>query len=130
MVLTIKQERLTSQKNLILDYLKGVKTHPSAEIVYKEVKRKKPSISRATVYRVLNNFEKKGIIQAIDTKNAVHFDGDISDHAHFICQKCENVFDVISECSRCGILKNKKIKVGAVISYKINFYGICKNCGK
>ena len=119
---------MTAQKSLIFYYLMGVKTHPTAEKVYEEVKKKIPNISQGTVYRVLNNFKAKGKIQAIDTKDNVHFDADISDHAHFICEKCGNVFDVMDECSECGILKNKKTKVGSINSYKINFYGECRNC--
>jgi Fur family peroxide stress response transcriptional regulator len=108
--------------------LKGVKTHPTAEIVYREVKKKLPTISQGTVYRVLNIFKNKGEIQAIDTKDNVHYDADISDHAHFICSECGNVFDVTSDCSECGILKNKRTKVGLINSFKINFYGECKQC--
>ena len=122
------RERMTAQKSFIFGYLKSVKTHPSAEVVYKEVKKKLPNISQGTVYRVLNNFKDKGEVLAIDTKDNVHFDADISDHAHFICEICGNVFDVIDECSKCGILKNKKTKVGIIKQYKINFYGICKKC--
>jgi Fe2+ or Zn2+ uptake regulation protein len=121
-------ERQTAQKIIILNYLKSVKTHPSAELIYKEVKKKLPSISQATVYRVLNNFEKKGEIQAISTKDNVHFDGDISDHAHFICEKCGHVYDIIDECSKCGILKSKKTKVGKINKYQIKFYGKCTKC--
>lgn len=121
-------ERNTAQKSFIFDYLKSVKTHPTAETVYKEIRRKLPNISQGTVYRVLNNFKEKGKILAIDTKENVHFDADISDHAHFICEKCGNVFDIYDECSKCGVLKNKKTKVGRITGYKINFYGICKKC--
>jgi len=124
----IKKERTTAQKSFILDYLKSVKTHPSAETVYTQVKKKLPNISQGTVYRVLNSFKEKGRVLAIDTKDNVHFDADTSDHAHFICEKCGNVFDVYDECSHCGILKNRKTKVGIIKQYKINFYGICKNC--
>ena len=123
-------ERMTAQKTFIYDYLKSVKTHPSAEIIYTEVRKKLPNISQGTVYRVLNVLKEKGEILAIDTKDSVHFDGDISDHAHFICEECGNVYDVIDECSKCGILRNKKTKVGKINSYKINFYGTCKNCKK
>ncbi len=130
MTISQKRERMTAQKSFIFDYLKSVKTHPSAEVVYKEIKKKLPNISQGTVYRVLNNFKEKGEIQAIDTKDTVHFDADISDHAHFICEKCGNVFDVMSECSECGILKNKKIKAGKINHYKINFYGVCSACKK
>ena len=121
-------ERSTIQKSFILDYLKSVKTHPTAETIYEQVRKKLPNISQGTVYRVLNNFKAKGAIISIDTKGTVHFDADISDHAHFICEKCGNVYDVVEECSKCGILKNKKTKVGKINKYQINFYGICKQC--
>jgi Fur family peroxide stress response transcriptional regulator len=124
----IKNERMTAQKSFIFGYLKSVKTHPSAETVFKEVKKKLPGISQSTVYRVLNNFKDKGQVLAIDTKDNVHFDADISDHAHFICENCGNVYDVIDECSKCGILKNKKTKVGKINHFKVNFYGKCRNC--
>jgi len=129
-MINAKKERMTAQKSFIFGYLKSVKTHPSADVVYNEVKKKLPNISQGTVYRVLNNFKEKGEIQAIDTKDTIHFDADISDHAHFICDECGNVFDVIDECSKCGILRNKKTKVGSIKHYKINFYGTCKYCRK
>jgi len=123
-----KTERMTAQKSFIFGYLKSVKTHPCAEKVYKEVRKKLPAISQGTVYRVLNNFKEKGELQTIETKDNIHFDADTSDHAHFICEKCGNVFDVINECAKCGILKNKKTKVGKINKYQIKFYGICKKC--
>ena len=128
MITSTKLERVTIQKSLILNYLKSVKSHPSAEVIYKEVRKKLPNISQGTVYRVLNNFKEKGEIISIDTKNTVHFDADISNHAHFICEDCGNVYDVMDECSKCGILRNRKTKIGKINSYKINFYGICQKC--
>jgi len=92
------------------------------------LKKQWPAISQGTVDPVLNNFKNKGEILAIDTKDSVHFDADISDHAHFICEKCGSVYDVYSECSKCGILKTRKTKVGKINSYKINFYGVCRRC--
>ena len=125
---SLKKERATAQKSYIFDYLKSVKCHPTAEKIYEEVKKKLPTISQGTVYRVLNNFKDKGDIISIDTKDTVHFDADISDHAHFICDNCGNVYDVYDECSKCGILKNRKTKVGKINKYQINFYGECRNC--
>jgi Fur family transcriptional regulator, peroxide stress response regulator len=124
------QERLTSQKQIILDYLMGVKTHPTAEQVFSEVKRKLPRISRGTVYRVLNSFKDKGEVQTIPVRGIAHFDGDTSPHAHFICQGCSRVYDVFDVCSDCKILKNKKTKVGKINYFKIYFYGKCKKCKK
>ncbi len=121
-------ERLTSQKKIILDYLKKSKNHPTAETVFLAVKEKLPQISQATIYRVLNNFKGKDLAQIINVKGIAHFDGDVSPHSHFICEECSKVYDVFDVCSKCNILKNKKIKVGKINKYKIYFYGKCKKC--
>lgn len=123
-------ERETSQKTIITDYLKSVKTHPSADKVYSEVKKKLPHISKGTVYRILSNLKEKNEIQAILYKGIVFYDGDTSDHAHFICQECQKIFDVFELCKGCGVIKNKKLKAGDIKNYKIYFYGICKCCKK
>src|SRR3989339_577112 len=60
-----EEERMTSQKEIVLDYVKNTKCHPSAQKVYTETKRLLPRISKATVYRILNNFKDKGEIQEI-----------------------------------------------------------------
>lgn len=123
-----KKERITSQKKIILDYLKSVKTHPSGESVYLAVRKKLPRISRGTVYRILKNLKEKREIQEIPVIGITHFDGDISSHAHFICQKCHKIFDIFGVCKECNILKRKKTKVGRIKTYQIYFYGRCKNC--
>lgn len=120
-------ERLTSQKKIIIDYLKSVKTHPTAEMVYEAVKKKLPRISRATVYRILNNLKEK---QVVLVKGKAHFDGNASPHVHFICEKCDNVYDVHDVYSKCEFLKKKKLKIGKINYFNIYFYGICKKCQK
>src|SRR3989344_8944130 len=104
---------ITNQRKIILDYLKGVDTHPSAEIIYGEVKKKLPQISRGTVYRNLKNLKRKREIQEISAGIA-HFDSDSSSHAHFICKKCNRIFDIFNICKECGVLKRKKTKVGRI----------------
>lgn len=123
-----KKERITCQKKIILDYLKKVKTHPSAETVYFRVRKKLPRISQGTVYRILNNLKNKGEAQAISVLGITHFDGDTSSHAHFICQKCQRVFDILDICRECRIIKRQKLKVGRIKNYQIYFYGHCKKC--
>lgn len=122
-------ERITSQRKIILDYLKSVKTHPSTEEVYLAVKKKLPQISLGTVYRNLKNLKEKGKIQEVFSEIS-HYDGDISPHAHFVCQECNRIFDIFDVCKKCNILKSKKTKVGKIKRYQINFYGLCKKCQK
>lgn len=126
MITKKQRERITSQKKIILDYLKEVNTHPSAEDIYLKVRKKLPRISLGTVYRILKSLREKGEIREIPYEVS-HYDGNTSPHAHFICQKCKKIFDVFE---KCNILKHKKTKVGKIKNYQIYFYGTCKNCQK
>lgn len=120
--------RITCQKKFILDYLKRTKNHPSAKMVYSAIRKKLPRISLGTVYRNLKELKTKGQVQEIPLE-PVRYDRDISYHTHFICRKCHRIFDVFNDvCRDCQIVKKKKTKVGQINSYKMNFYGICKNC--
>ena len=142
-----KRERLTCQKKIILDYLKSVKTHPSAETLYLSVRKKLPQISLGTVYRILKNLKDKGEIREIPDEVS-RYEGDLTPHAHFICEDCRKIFDVFE---KCHILQTKKIKVGKmnypapkggvslrassfggftaeIKNYQVYFYGHCKNC--
>ena len=121
---TKKAERLTSQKKIILDYLKSVKTHPSAEEVYRKVKKRLPQISLGTVYRILGNAKEKGEVIEVSCKVS-HFDGDTSQHIHFICEKCGKIFDIFEEIR---LPSQKKVKVGKIKNYQVCFYGTCKKC--
>ena len=120
-----KIERLTSQKKIILDYLKADKTHPTAQGVYLAIKKKLPRISLGTVYRILEGFNGKNQVQKIFSEVS-HYDGDLSLHSHFICEKCQKIFDIFDEFN----IKNKKIKVGKIKKYQVYIYGVCKNCQK
>ncbi len=114
-------ERNTKQRTIILDYLQSVKTHPNTETVYKDIKKKLPNISLATVYRILNNLSEEGNALKLDC-DVAHFDGDTSEHAHFICSKCNKIYDVFD------IKINVSSKVGKIKNKKLYLYGICKKC--
>jgi Fe2+ or Zn2+ uptake regulation protein len=120
-----KQIRFTNQKMAIWEYLKSVKTHPPAEEIYNQVRKALPRITLATVYRNLKEMSQQGIIQEIPDK-VLRYDGDISLHAHFICEECGKIYDVFG---KCGLIKPASSKVGKIKKHQIYFYGICKKCG-
>lgn len=126
MIINKISERITSQKKIILDYLKKITTHPSAEEVHLVVRKKLPRISLGTVYRVLKNLKEKGEIREVPY-GVSHYDGNISPHSHFICEKCQKIFDIFEEYN---VLKQKRTKVGKIKNYQVFFYGICKKCRK
>lgn len=118
--------RITSQRKIILDYLRTVRTHPSAEEVYKNVRKKLPQISLSTVYRNLNLLKREGEVREI-TGTIKRFDGFVNNHHHFICEQCQCIFDV--ELNPKIKTKSKALnKVGKIHAYQIYFSGFCRFC--
>ncbi|HOD93792.1 MAG TPA: transcriptional repressor [Clostridia bacterium] len=123
--------RNTVQREIILQTVMNMDSHPSADEVYEKLKYENPSISRATVYRNLELLAKRGKILHIEIpKGADCFDFNTIEHHHMRCDICRKVYDI-------NILKIPKIKYdkidssGCIINeYTISFKGICPNCQK
>lgn len=122
-------ERLTNQKQIILEYLQDTKTHPTVEEIFIGVKKKLPRISLGTVYRNLENFHEKGLIIKIDGE-VKRFDGDISDHHHFLCRKCNKAFDIFEKEFDVKKIIKKAKKIGNIEHGGICVSGICLKCQK
>jgi len=121
-----KGHRLTPQRLAILRYLHGVTCHPTAETVYKNVKQTIPHISLATIYRNLKYLALEGyILQFHDEDDKVHYDGNPTDHIHFICQKCNEIFDIFSPIN-INSPELKKIGTPKITICKI--FGTCNKC--
>ena len=124
---TTKQFR---KRNAILAYLRQTDTHPSAEMVFNQLKPEYPDLSLGTVYRNLTLFKDQGLIQSIGTVNGVErFDGNIEPHVHFICNGCDCVTDlpqiqVPEELNR----QVNKATGGTVDMCHLTFTGYCKDC--
>jgi Fur family ferric uptake transcriptional regulator len=58
--------RLTSQRQVILEELKKVKSHPTANEVYDMVRKRLPRIGLGTVYRNLDLLAERGIIKKLE----------------------------------------------------------------
>ena len=88
-------QRNTVQRTLILDAVRSVRTHPTADEIYNMVSGRCPGISRGTVYRVLGNLAVEGEILRIPVADAPdRFDLTVQPHAHGKCDCCGRVFDI------------------------------------
>lgn len=121
----------SKQREIILETLKENVVHPSADYVYGVIKEKLPHISLATVYRNLNKLSEKGTIKKIEGLDSCdHFDHNTREHYHFLCEKCNKIFDVPSDIA--PDIKNKvQRELGhSVIQHEITFRGVCAECNK
>ncbi|MBL7050796.1 transcriptional repressor [Candidatus Woesearchaeota archaeon] len=120
----------TYQRLKILEHLKSVKTHPTAEQVYNKIKPKISTISLATVHRNLNQMAESNQILKLEVKGQYHFDADLSLHQHFVCSECGKIYDLfqpdISEYALDEIDQNKF----QVNNVQVIFNGICSKCKK
>lgn len=116
--------KLTPQRIAILDYLKGNKTHPSAEDIYKAVSKRFPTISLATVYNTLSALKTHGQLLKLNIDpSRVRYDPNTSPHHHLICNRCKTIMDVESDC-RFTLPKTTFEVTGG----HVEFYGVCQKC--
>ena len=119
--------RYSHQRELILEAVKSVKTHPTADMVYEAIRQTEPSISLGTVYRNLNLLASNGDITPLYTgDDKVHYDGDTSSHRHFVCKKCKKIIDIfITPQIPSEITQKMKLTVE---EEKTVYYGQCREC--
>lgn len=105
------------------------KDHPTADVVYTNVRKEYPNISLGTVYRNLSLLSERGEIMKISTGDGPdRFDGNPLPHYHFICKKCGRVLDLEME-SIDQIDKIANANFGGVVEGHVAyFYGSCENC--
>lgn len=118
----------TIQKTAIMHALMSL-DHPTADEVYECVHNEFPSISKATVYRILNRISEEGEILHLQIPGgADRFDTTICAHHHLKCNKCGKVCDVnVPELD--GIEKRIKEESGFSIGgYRLVFSGLCSDC--
>lgn len=123
---TMKKSR---QRDAILANLKNRCDHPTADMIYMDIRKEIPNISLGTVYRNLSLLADHGMIHrfCVDGK-AERFDGLTGNHYHFICQECGEIFDLM--LSEMTVINEAAQKVcdGQILSHTTNFYGVCGKC--
>lgn len=90
----VMNKRNTIQKMLILDAVRSMSNHPTAQEIYGVVCERCPTISKGTVYRNLNALADDGDILRVTVANAPdRYDKTAYEHCHFRCRGCGRVYD-------------------------------------
>ena len=122
--------RLTPQRQVILEELAKVKTHPTANEVYDMVRKRLPRIGLGTVYRNLELMADNGLILKLEVGGSQkRFDATTDLHYHIRCTCCGRVDDIdFSAMPQLDQLAADSSDY-QVLGHHIEFSGICESCG-
>lgn len=114
----------------ILEVLENSKKrHLSVEEVYRLLFEQKVEIGLATIYRVLSQFEKSGIVAKLNFDNQAVYELSTDEHHdHIVCIKCgsiEEFQDNVIEQHQQDIAKDYGYQL---TDHCLYLYGICKDC--
>ena len=131
MTSTMKRSR---QREAIVSFLQTRKDHPTADIVYSNMREEFPNISLGTVYRNLSLLVEIGeAIKVPCDDGSEHFDGCTDPHFHFQCTACNAVLDLDIEdtapFNQINKTANKNFS-GVIEGSRMFFYGKCVDCIK
>lgn len=126
------KRRNTRQRQLVLEAVRSLHNHPTAEEVFQEVRRLQPNISLGTVYRNLNLLAQEGEILSLGRDmEKDHFDGCNARHPHMICTVCGRVVDlegldvqpIFQQAQQC-------CGQGRITGVNLMFQGVCAQCAQ
>lgn len=126
----MSQTRMTKQRMVILDELRKVKSHPTADELYTMVRTRLPRISLGTVYRNLDLLADAGEILKLEAAGTQkRFDGNTMHHQHVRCVHCGAIGDVHTTINLPNIVD--VVAEGFQIhGARIEFDGICAQCAE
>jgi len=124
--------RKTKQREVIVEELMKLRSHPSADELYDRVRKRLPRISLGTVYRNLEVLSREGVIHRLDSGGSPkRFDGAPDEHTHIRCIRCGRIDDLPSGAKLAGCDRDIVKGTGyRVLERRVEFLGLCPACRK
>ena len=123
--------KYSRQREAIILNLQERRDHPSADMIYEDIRPDYPTLSLGTVYRNLSLLTGLGEITRLPAINgADRYDARTDVHDHFICRVCGSVIDLPESGHQSLLEETQQGFDGKIESCAIRFYGTCCDCMK
>ena len=123
--------KLTSQRQAIVEVLVDkIPLHPSADLIYREARKKVKSLSLSTVYSTLNELSKRGIIKLLEFDSMENrYEVNTAEHINLVCKSCKKIMDFKLPFK---INSNEVARKSGfhVTDGRFEYYGYCEECKK
>ena len=117
---------LSHQRVKILEHLHQNQCHPTADQIYRELKKVIPTLSRSTVYSSLRTLAGAGLVRVLSINdNEVRYDIIVEDHGHFKCEACETIYNFRINVD---MLVSEDLASFKIDDKNVYFKGICPRC--
>ncbi|PNR94145.1 Fur family transcriptional regulator [Petrotoga sp. 9PWA.NaAc.5.4] len=105
--------------------------HLTINDIHEKLLKKGQRISFTSIYNIVKLFESAGLVKELKTNDKIHYDSNTLPHIHFICEKCQNIWDLnIQENTDWKELLESNLPNYKLGSVEITLHGICENCSK
>ncbi|MBW2003861.1 MAG: transcriptional repressor [Deltaproteobacteria bacterium] len=124
---------LTPQRMAVAEFLSRSEDHPTVDEIHRDIQKRYPTMSVATVYSTLKLLKELGEIQelSIRKRGKACFDPNPNIHHHLLCRKCGKIVNIeIDYPSNCPIMAKEDINGCKVEEMQAYLYGICSECLK
>jgi len=125
-ILQSKNIQPSHQRIKILEVLVKNKDHMNVNMIYDELSKEIPTISKTTVYNTLNTLVEKGLVHCLTiTPEEMRYDYETKPHHHLLCKRCGRIIDVNVRCTYAEAMEIEGHSIEEIEGY---FKGICKEC--
>ena len=125
------EDTLNANARAVLDVLRASDKHPTALEVYEAVRRVRPRIGLATVYRILHQLTEQGRIKELGRNDeCCRYDARTHRHDHAVCTECGALLDIPVEIRLPGeVLQAAAQSAGISLgTHEVRIYGQCTTC--
>lgn len=122
------KRRVTRQRRAIRDYLRGTTSHPSAAVLYDEMRKRIPNISLGTIYRTLGILQEEGLVQELAYDDHSRYDARTDGHYHILCLSCGRVADAEVDPAMRDLSAHVRASEFKVVGHRLEFTGYCARC--
>ena len=122
--------KITHQRLAIYRELALSEEHPDADMIYRRVRKRVPTVSRDTVYRNLKLLSEHGLISIVGMSHErLRFDANMESHHHFVCTRCGLIRDFYSQHLESMEFPGEVKAFGEPVSLHLEVKGVCAACG-
>lgn len=128
-VIQNKGLKVTPQRLAIFRYLSNNDSHPSAEMIFEDIKKELPTISQGTVYKTLSTLNEMGVIRELKIGNGhSRYDSNTDVHINLICPTCFSITDYEPKEISSFWESIKNDIGGEIIGQRFDIYKKCSDC--